>query len=210
MIVTIFGATGLVGKELITHCKAKGYTVRAFGRNVATLIDQDLRDDAFEAIKGSLFDTNDILKAITGADAVLSAIGGPMEANDVTRSLGMKNIVAQMEKIGLKRIIAVGGMGVLNDANEQLIMDDENFPAAYMDVSKEHLKAYEHLKKSALDYTFVCPPNIVAKEADGLYTTIANYAAAGMQINAGNLAAFMVLELTRKEFVHQKVGIANS
>ena len=36
MIITIFGATGTVGKELVKQALFNGHQVRAFGRNVFT------------------------------------------------------------------------------------------------------------------------------------------------------------------------------
>jgi len=209
MTITIFGATGMVGKELIRHCQAKGYSIKAFGRNVEGMIDKDIRDDNFKAVKGSVFDEHEVLKAVTGADAVLTALGGAYDGTDVTRSMGMKNIVAQMAKAGVKRLIGVGGMGVLNADAETLIMDTPDYPQQYLPVGQEHLKAYEYLEASDLDWTFVCPPNILPKPADGIFITEANYATKGYEINAGNLAAFMVMEISANNFVHQRVGISN-
>jgi len=40
MIITVFGATGQAGKRIVSMALAKGYTVRAFGRNIEGLIDQ--------------------------------------------------------------------------------------------------------------------------------------------------------------------------
>lgn len=209
MIATIFGATGTVGKELVRHCEAKGYFVRAFGRNVENMIDEDLRNDKFEAIKGYVFDAGDVFKAIKGADFILSALGGDFSGSDKTRSLGIKNIVAQMQKANVKRIIAVGGMGILDSGDGTLIMDKPDFPQEYLQVSTEHLAAFNFLESSVLEWTMVCPPNILENDADGHFITRANAAADGMEINAGNLALFMVDELEKKAFLQEKVGIAN-
>ncbi len=54
MQITIFGATGLVGKQLVQQALFKGYKVKAFGRNVFT---EDFpKDDNLELIHGALFD----------------------------------------------------------------------------------------------------------------------------------------------------------
>ena len=42
-------------------------------------------------------------------------IGGAMDGTDKSRSLGMKNIVQQMQRAGVDRIISVGGLGILDD-----------------------------------------------------------------------------------------------
>lgn len=211
MIVTIFGATGMVGSELVRHCKAQGFQIRAFGRNVDPMIDEELRDENFKAIKGYVFDESDVLKALKGTDAVLSALGGAVEGTDRTRSLGMKNIVSQMAKAGVTRIVAIGGMGLLKaDEEGLLLMDTPEYPQQYIAVAKEHLQAFEYLKASNTRWTFVCPPNILPKPATGLFTTKAQYPTGSYEINAGDLALFMVKELTDNKYVHEKVGIGNT
>lgn len=208
MIITIFGATGLVGKQLITHVLAKGWTVKAFGRNTEKLIDRE--NEQFSSIKGYVFSEDDVSFAIKGSDAVLSALGGAFDGTDKTRSLGIKNIIAGMEKNGVKRIIAVGGMGVLPDGNGGIIMDGSSYPAEYIPVGLEHKQAYEYLKETNLDWTFVAPPNILDADADNNFEVKSEEVGNGMEINAGNLALFMVEELERNEYVRQRVGIANT
>ena len=115
MIVTVFGATGRVGKYIVRMALAKGYNVKAFGRNIESLIDADFNNDKLETIKGFVFDKTDVLKAVSGSDVIFSALGGGIDGSDKTRSLGIKNITEQMLKAGVKRILAVGGMGSLKD-----------------------------------------------------------------------------------------------
>jgi uncharacterized protein len=209
MNVIIFGATGMVGKQLVKQALYMGYHVKAYGRNVFT---ENLPGDKeIELIQGALFDEKQVFSAIKGCDAVLSALGGNADGRDVTRSLGMKNIVAQMERSGLQRIIGIGGMGILNADENTLIMDTPEFPPEYIPVSTEHLKAYNFLKNSALRWTFVCPPDIKDAAVTGIYTTNADYPPEKnkYQINTGDLAMFMLKEITANEFVQHRVGISN-
>ena len=62
-----------------------------------------------------------------------------------------------------------------------------------------------------LDWTVVGAPNILEEEATGNYHTNANYPPNPNKgsITAGDLALFMVTEITDKKYVHQKVGISN-
>ncbi len=209
MIVTIFGATGMVGKHLVKIALHNGHTVRAFGRNVYT---SELGEhERLQIIQGALFDEGQVRKAIKGSDAVLSALGGAFDGTDKTRSLGMKNIVAQMEKEGVKRIVAVGGKGVLDDANGELILESPAYPRQYIPVGVEHFKALEFLQQSTLDWTLVAPPDILDAEATGQYVTAATTLPSPNKdkINAGDLALFMVNELEKNAFTKQKVGISN-
>jgi putative NADH-flavin reductase len=212
MKVTIFGATGMVGVRLVREALAKGHSVKAFGRNVSTLIDADIADDRFEAVKGYVFEEDDVYKAIKGADAVLSALGGDFTGNDKTRSIGIKNIVSQMKKANVERIIAVGGLGILQANEDTLIIDTPSYPAQYLAVGKEHLEAFKYLKESNLQWTFVCPPMIQDAEKQGEYVTNANYPPQpdSGHITAGNLAQFMITELEQNKYSQQRVGICNA
>jgi hypothetical protein len=213
MVVTIFGATGMVGSQLVKQALAKGFVVKAFSRNINDWIDADLYEDKFDAIKGYVLDEDDVLNAIKGSDAVLSALGGGIDGTDNTRSLGMKNIIKQMQQAGVNRIIAVGGLGSLNSSVEgKLIMELPTFPAQYLPVAKEHHTAYTYLKASNLNWTFVCSPDIKNKDEDGNFITSANFPPAANQhhISAGNLAAFMLSEITGNQYICQKVGISDA
>lgn len=209
MTVTIFGATGVVGKQLVTHALAKGWNVKAFGRNVGNLIDKDLNSDNFTAFKGYVFDSGDVSRALKETDAVLSALGGAADTTDKSRSLGMKNIVTQMQKAGVKRIVALGGYGVLPDADGNYLMNHDDFPPELIAVSDEHKQAYLYLLESNLDWTFVCAPAIVQKEANADFELQPVFAGYGKTVGSGNLALFMVEELEQKNFVGQRIGISD-
>ena len=209
MKLIIFGATGMVGKQLVKQALFTGYQVKAYGRNVFT---EDLpENDKLELVQGALFDEGQVYKAIKGCDAVLSSLGGANDGADKTRSLGMKNIVAQMEKAAVKRIVAVGGTGVLNADDNSLLMDKDDYPPEDFAVAKEHQKALECLKASHLDWTFVCPADLVDGEATGLFVTNADYPPEPnrYRIFTGDLALFMLNELNKNEYNKRRVGISN-
>jgi putative NADH-flavin reductase len=209
MNLIIFGATGMVGKQLVQQALFGKNYVKAFGRNVFTT--DYLETENLELVQGALFDEGEVYNAIKGCDAVISAIGGSIDGTDKTRTLGMKNIVKQMQKAGVKRIIAIGGLGVLNADENNLLVDTNDYPPEYKAVGLEHKKVYEILKESGLDWTFFCPPNIVNEGPTGSYVTNANYPPEpnSYKINAGDLAMCMLNELTKDEYIKQRAGISN-
>lgn len=207
MKITVFGATGMVGKHLVNLALERDFFVRAFSRDAWS---NRRTHPNLEAFKGYVFQPDDVEAALAGTDAVLSVLGGAADGVDKTRSLGMKTIVEAMEKTGVKRIVAVGGLGILNANENDLLFRTEKFPAAYVPVSQEHFKAYQFLAAAALDWTMVCPPTIVDDGFSGDYETKADFPATGkFQINAGDLADFMLEELTGRQFVNRRVGISN-
>ena len=209
MNIIVFGATGMVGKQLVQQALFNGHAVKAFGRNVFTELNMEAKN--LELVKGALFDEKEVYNAIKGCDAVLSALGGSADGTDKTRTLGIKNIITQMKKAGVKRIVAVGGLGVLNADENSLLIEQEDYPKQYLAVGLEHKKAYEYLNESGLDWTFVCCPDIKNEDATGEFITSANYPPEpnNYKINAGDLAMFMLNELKKNEYVKERVGISN-
>jgi uncharacterized protein len=208
MNLVVFGATGQVGKQLVKQALFNGHHVKAFGRNVFTEFETD--EENLDLIKGGVFDEKEVLHAVKDCDAVLSALGGSFDGTDKSRSLGIKNIVAQMQKAGVQRIVALGGMGILNFDDTTLLIDTEDYPKQYIPVGNEHRKAYEYLKDSGLAWTFVCSPDIINAEATGEFITSANYPPDPnkYKITAGDLALFMLDELKKNNYVRERVGIS--
>jgi len=199
----------LFKKLLVKHALHKGFTVKAFGRNVFTTSFPN--NENLQLIQGAVFDEEQVRNAVKGSDAVLSALGGAYNGTDKSRSLGMKNIVEQMEKEDIKRIIAVGGMGILDAPGGGLLMDEKYYPPEYIPVSMEHFEAYQILKNSSINWTIVCAPEIVNAEVTGMYETAAdtNPAQSKYKINVGDLSLFMLKELEKNTYSQKRVGISN-
>lgn len=210
MKVIVFGATGMVGKQLVQQALFNGDSVKAFGRNVFSAFDAETPQ--LELVKGALFDEKEVFEAVKGCDAVLSALGGSMDGSDKTRTLGIKNIITQMKKAGVRRIVAVGGYGILNAEDTGLLIEKETYPKEYLAVGLEHKKAYDYLNESGLNWTFVCCPDIVNEGPTGSFVTNANYPPEpnNFKIYAGDLALFMLKELDKNEYIKERVGISNA
>jgi putative NADH-flavin reductase len=208
MKIAVFGATGMVGQTIIPKLLGQQAEVIAFGRNAWEKLTPV---DGLQLVNGSVFNADEVTKALKGCTGVVSALGGGIDASDVTRSLGMKRITEAMKSQHISTIVAVGGMGVLQGADGKYLFEGEDFPEAYLPVSKEHAKAYEILRDSGLTYSFVCPPDIIDAPATGHYQVADLHMPDGAQyrINVGDLADFMVRELMLQAHVGQRIGISN-
>ncbi len=209
MNIAVFGASDMVGKQIVRYGLALGHQVIAFGRNVEKLIDEDLRNDNLIATKGSVINNIDVHNAIDNVDIVISVLGGSVDGEDKTRSLGIKTIVHEMEKSGIKRIVALGGLGVLEDVNGKYLLENKDYPEEYKAVGNEHLQAYLTLKQSNLDWTFVCPPTIKDEDATGNFIVSETIAPQGglNYISAEDLALFILNEGIKNEHKNLRVGI---
>ncbi|WP_431906304.1 NAD(P)-dependent oxidoreductase [Amycolatopsis thermoflava] len=73
MKLTVFGATGGTGVEIVRQALAAGHQVTAVVRDPARL---DVPPQArLEVVTADVFDADSLVPAITGREAVLSALG---------------------------------------------------------------------------------------------------------------------------------------
>jgi len=103
-------------------------------------------------------------------------------------------------------------MGILNaDKAGNLLLHGHSYPPEYLPVGLEHEEAYNYLRHSELNWTFVCSPDIIDADATGNFATNKDYEPVPnhYKINAGDLAFFMLQELHDNEFVKHRVGISN-
>jgi putative NADH-flavin reductase len=91
-------------------------------------------------------------------------------------------------------------------------MDMPDFPPQFLPVSREHLEAFHYLEASALNFTFVCAPDILPKSVTGNYTVALNSLPEpnNFKINAGDLALFMLREVQEDTYPRSKAGISNT
>jgi putative NADH-flavin reductase len=164
MTITVFGASGAIGKLLIRQALDNGYSVRAYVRNPSKL---DLEHPNLETNQGELRDFGKIKLAISGADVVISTLGPPLKRkyDDFSVLEGHKNIIKAMETENIKRFITIATPSVISTKDKPslatkmpTIMAKIFFPSAY----KEIVQLGEVVKDSKLDWTvvrFIAPNN---------------------------------------------------
>lgn len=108
MQITIFAATGGVGRHLVEQALQAGHQVTAAVRSPQAL-DRDL---PVVAVDLSDPDPTALIRAVSGADAVLSGLGPRKKTEVGIVTPGTRAIVTAMEASGTKRLVVVSGAGV--------------------------------------------------------------------------------------------------
>jgi putative NADH-flavin reductase len=106
MKLTVFGATGGVGREVVDQALDAGHEVTAYVRNPAKL---ELTHPQLTVAVGELTDRDAVQGAVAGADAVISALGPSLDRKATGMPLveGTRNIVEAMEAEGVGRYIGM-------------------------------------------------------------------------------------------------------
>ena len=205
MKVIIFGSTGRTGKYLIQFALEEGYEVTAFARLPDAI---SIHHSRLKVFQGDATREKDVEGAFaSGQEAVLFAVGTDLGQTNIRQS-AMHHIIAAMQKYHVSRIVGIGGMGILQASEDKMIFEGTDFPKEYLPVSQDHHAAWQALLRSGLDFTFICPPNILDGPFTGKYIVQETYPPDGkFLIDTADLAHFMVKELSEKKFSGKRVGI---
>ncbi len=212
MKVVIFGASGSIGRRLADQLLALHHQVLAYDRNVDHWLDKSMEKDDLVIIKGYLLDRHAVEKAIRGSDIVFFLVSGEKEAGDISRSGGIRQVIAGMVATGVQRLLVLGDVLLLEDKEGKMIADKDDFPQEQSSYAEEYKKMWLQVQASPLEWTVVCPVQLIDGPEEKAYITFReieieqNFA----PTTSGDLCRFMIREMTNNEFIHQRVGVASS
>jgi putative NADH-flavin reductase len=221
MRLTIFAATGGVGRQVLEQAVAAGHDVTAVVRNPAKVA-ADVR-----IVRADLADPDpDVLaSAVKGADAVLSGLGPHSRAEAGIAAPGTRAIVEAMKAADVRRILVVSAApaGTVptpgrphppkHDPGDGFFMRHVLGPVSKValgPVFADLAEMEDVLRSSGLDWTSVRPPRLTDKPATGAYrTAVGENVRGGTVVSRADVAAFMLAVLDRPETIGQTMGIAN-
>ena len=210
MKLTIFGATGATGKQLVVQALAAGNQVVAFVRNPARL---ETKHERLSVMQGELTDLAAIERAISGADAVLSALGPRVGSAGRPLTHGMRNILAGMKSQSVRRLIITSTPSA-HDPND---LPDVRFKALVSLVKLAMRPAYEEIvsvaeavRASDRDWTIVRVSMLNNHPASGnVRLGYLGKGEVGLAISRADLAWFMLQQVQVAGYLRQAPVISN-
>lgn len=142
MRITVFGATGAVGREVVAEARARGHEVRPASRSTGV----DATDPAHVA------------RLAAGQDLVISATrpapGHEAELVAVARAL--------FAGVGDTRLLLVGGAATLRRPDGVLLQDAPDFPAELLPIAHACADQLAVCREpSDVDWTYLSPPMLL-------------------------------------------------
>ncbi|MFH8487995.1 NAD(P)-dependent oxidoreductase [Streptomyces longisporoflavus] len=209
MKLTVFGATGGIGGEIVRQALAAGHGVTAVVRDPARL---GVTGEGLEVFRADLTDPEALRAAVAGRDAVLSGLG-PRKKADAGIAAGLtRSVVRAMEAEGVRRLVVVSAAPVGPPAERQPVVDRivGSLVAKVLRPVYDDLRAMEaELANSSTDWTSVRPPRLQDKPATGLYRkVVGGTPASGRFIGRADVAHAMLAVLDDASTVRQGVGVA--
>ena len=155
MNITIFGATGQVGRRIVDEAIARGHRVTAVTRS-GTSSDSC---DSVTWFTGDARRYRDVSRLSRGQDIVISATSGPRNGGDELATTA-KALLEGIADTGA-RLLVVGGAGplVVPDSGGRLVVDDPRFvPAQIRGVAQACVEQLNALRQnSTVCWTYFSP-----------------------------------------------------
>jgi putative NADH-flavin reductase len=221
MKVTIFAATGGIGRELVEQAIAAGHDVTAVVRN-PTKLSRQVRIVTADL---SCPEPAALVSAVQGSDAVLSGLGARLRSDVGVAWRGTETIVQAMNTAGVRRIVVVSAAPIgtvpspgrphppRHDPGDGFFMRHVFSPLTKA-VLREHYadlaRMEDILRDSDLDWTVVRPPRLTDGPLTGTYRIAhGKNLRRGLFISRADVAEQMLRVLERPETIKQAIGIAN-
>lgn len=196
----VFGASGVIGGEIVEIALKAGWAVRAFTRD-ATRIDARR---GLVVVAGDATDAASVAGAIAGSAAVVNALGPATNRREEVDQtvLAIRNILAGMDRHGVRRLVSLSGAAIDVAGDRKPLgarIASRIVRLLAGNVVRAKQREYEAIAASNVDWTIARPGRVTdappvgrAVPGDRLYSRT---------IAAADLAAFMVEEIDRRDYV---------
>ncbi len=156
--IVLIGASGFVGSAILNEALNRGIKVTAVVRNPEGI---KISNPGVTIVKADVSDADTVAEICKGADAVISAYN-PGWTNPDIYDLTLKvypQILAGVKKVGVKRLLIVGGAGTLFVAPGLRVVDSGAIPAEIMGGVKSLGEFYLNtlMNEKEIDWVFFSP-----------------------------------------------------
>ncbi len=203
MKLAVFGASGRTGRLLVEQALAEGHEVKALVRDPSRL---STRHDRPTVVRGDVLDAPKVDETVAGTEAVLSVLGQTKTSPKDVLTRGTKNIVAAMERHGVRRLVSLTGAGVRDQRDRPKLVDEaivfvlKRLQPVLLEDAVRHA---EIIKGSGLEWVIVRGPRLTEGPRRGEYRVGMIGKNSGTQISRADLADFMLRQTAEDVYLRQ-------
>jgi len=201
--VIVFGATGLMGKQIVKE------NIKA-GNEVTVYIRQTEYSEPVNIITGELNDDRKIVKAIKDFDIIVSAVGN-RNYEDPTKVVSPLTRLLSKSVTDHQRLIVVFGAGLMLVAKNMMLKETGKDNDTLKNQRADHWEAFTNLLPLDINYLMICPTWVIEGDADENYLIGDIYFPKSdkIQVLAGNVGHFIAKEINENKFNKTRIGLVN-
>lgn len=213
MKIVVFGATGIVGKAVVSEALKAGHEVTVLTRDARKV---SIRHEHLHVVAGNVTDRNIVRSVLEGQRAVIQAlgIGGKGDGRPTTFvSETNKTIMEEMERTGVRRLVAISAIGAGDSLTflpwiyRKLVLP--LFMKWFQAIIDDKNRMEPMIRKSGLDWTIVRCTTVKDSPATGKVNATVDGKRLKFSISATDMATFVVSQLTDSRFLKQAPTISN-
>ncbi len=139
-LVTVFGGTGFIGRQVVRALAKQGLRVRAAARQPGRGYRLRMLGDVgqIEVVQANIRDKASIARAVEGAEAVINLVGIMRETGRqrflAIQSMGARNIAEAAVAAGVKRLVQISAIGADTDSDAKYARSKAEGEAAVREV----------------------------------------------------------------------------
>lgn len=159
MKLVLFGAGGQVAQRIAREALDRGHEVVGVARNASSVRSDYER---LTIVDGDASDPSSVAKVSKGADVIVNALSprpSPSGRPATSLSRAARALIEGATRVGVPRLIVVGGAGSLEVAPGVRLVDSPGFPEAYKQESLSQADALSAYRAYAghFDWTYISP-----------------------------------------------------
>jgi putative NADH-flavin reductase len=213
MKVVIFGATGFAGRAILKEALTQNHEVTILVRDTESMIPEG----NFRVVKGNALDPQTVDALMQGQDAVINALGIGGRGNGKPTTFisdATKILVGAMEKNNVKKLVALSNVGAGDSINFWPRWISTILFATYLRWLKPIIDDKNRMEPMIMnsnlqDWTIVRCTDMVDKPAKGHVQASFDGKGLGLFITLGDMAKFMVDQLTDSTYSKKTPSISN-
>lgn len=206
MNVTVFGATGTIGRLVVEQALANGHDVTAFTRDANRVAAEH---DRLQIVQGDVTDPAACLPAVMDADAVVVALGAGRKGE--VREAGTRAVIAAMKQAGGGRLVCQSTLGVGSSRpNLNLLWKYVMFGALLRQAYADHVQQERLVEESDLDWTIV-RPSAFADQSPGPVRHGFGGSESGLRLKIAraDVAAFLLAQVEDQTYLRRAVSVSS-
>jgi putative NADH-flavin reductase len=198
MRVTVFGASGRTGRQVVEQGLDLGHEITAFARVASRF---GTSHERLTIVEGDARDPEAVATAVRGSVGIFSVLAVMMGEDEPEYSEATRTIVEAAEREGVRRIVVT--------ANNDVFGDDE-VTGEFAVYAREHRRNRETLKASGLDWSIVAAGWVVDEPGTGSYRAVVDANAAKRKIAPADFATAVLDALERDDWIGHIVGVTDA
>lgn len=210
MRLTVFGATGGTGMQLVRQALAADHGVVAVVRDPARLPVES--HPSLRVVRADVMDPAAIVPALADSDAVVSALGSRTgRAPTTVCTDGSRSIVQAMGKTDVRRLVVVSASGPFVEGDGPLMrrVAKPILQRVLRHTFADLLGMEQEVRGSDLDWTVIRPPMLTDGAHTGRYrTVVGRNVRGGTRISRADLAECIRVLLDDSASIRAAVSIA--